>query len=247
MAIKYYEIETIGTVRVAKHASSRSLKISITPKGEVRVTIPTWTPYASGVAFARSKAAWIVQNLPARPEVLGHGYIVGKHHSLLFETAAIDNPTARLAEREIRVLRPMGMAISHPKVQQAASRAAIRALRSQAEALLPGRLKQLADQYGFSFGSVSVKQLKGRWGSCDTNKDIVLNLFLMQLPWQLIDYVLVHELVHTKHLNHGPEFWSEFLSHEKHARRLRKMVKAHQPVLRAVAPDKATASRQSVT
>lgn len=236
-SIKYFEVENIGTVRVAKHASSRSLRLSITPKGEVRVTIPRWTPYSAGVDFARSKQGWITLHRPKPPTILGQGYRIGKSHVLLFETGAVDTPRARLAGGRIHVTRPHGMAISHPTAQQAASRAAIRALRSQAEELLPGRLRRLAQQFGFSFGSVSVKQLKGRWGSCDNNRDIVLNLFLMQLPWKLIDYVLVHELVHTKHMSHGPEFWAEFARHVRNPKSLRKQVKQHQPVLEPIAPE----------
>lgn len=236
MAIKYFEVENIGTVRVAKHASSRSLRLTITPKGEVRVTIPKWTPYASGVDFARSKAGWITLHRPKPAMPLGDGYRIGKAHTLRFETGTVDTPSARANGPEIRIVRPLGMAISHPKVQQTANRAAIRALRNQAEALLPKRLRQLADSYGFTYGSVTVKQLKGRWGSCDNKQDIVLNLFLMQLPWELIDYVLVHELVHTKHLNHSADFWAEFEQHAPRAKHLRKQVRNYQPVLIAVGP-----------
>jgi predicted metal-dependent hydrolase len=236
VAVKFFEVENLGTVRVAKHSNSRSLRLSITPNGEIRVTIPTWTPYASGVDFARSKAGWITLHRPKQSRPMGHGYRIGKAHVLKFDSAAIDKPTARIAASEIRITRPNGMAISHSEVQSATRRAAIRALRSQAEALLPKRLKQLSDMYGFSYGSVTVKQLKGRWGSCDNKKDIVLNLFLMQLPWELIDYVLIHELVHTKHLNHSADFWAEFARHEPRCKSLRTRVRSHQPILTALPP-----------
>jgi hypothetical protein len=58
----------------------------------------------------------------------------------------------------------------------------------------------------------------------------------MQLPWQLIDYVLLHELTHTKHLNHGDDFWQEFLRHEPAAKALRKIIKTHKPILEPIAP-----------
>jgi predicted metal-dependent hydrolase len=129
----------------------------------------------------------------------------------------------------------MGMAPTHQEVQKAAERASLKALRNQAEALLPGRLKQLADTMGFEYNSVRVKRLTGRWGSCDRNKDIVLNLFLMQLPWQLIDYVLIHELTHTKHLNHSAEFWAEMTRHEPRAKYLRRVIRRYKPVLTPLA------------
>jgi hypothetical protein len=120
---------------------------------------------------------------------------------------------------------------SHPDVQAVAQRAAIRALRSEAEQILPKRLRDLASQYDLDFKSVTIKQLTSRWGSCDQNKDIALNLFLMQLPWSLIDYVLVHELVHTKHLHHGEDFWNTLESLIPDAKNLRAEIRKHKPVV----------------
>jgi predicted metal-dependent hydrolase len=116
-------------------------------------------------------------------------------------------------------------------VQKAASTAGVRALRVQAEQLLPQRLAELARQHDFTYQSVSVRSLKSRWGSCDQKKRIVLNLYLMQLPWQLIDYVLLHELTHTVVLQHGPNFWAAMERIEPRARQLRKMMHTYHPVL----------------
>jgi predicted metal-dependent hydrolase len=234
VAVKFFELADIGTIRVTKRSGSRNLRLSITPEGEVRVSIPQWSPYQSGVEFARSRADWIRKNLPEREAPLSHGHRIGKAHRLAFVTAATDVPSSRLVGTEIRISRPHGMAGTHPDVQKVARRASIRALRAQAEALLPKRLRTLADSYGFDYASVSVKQLKGRWGSCDNSRNIVLNLFLMQLPWQLIDYVLLHELVHTKHLSHGAEFWREFLRHNPNAKGMRAEIRRYKPVLLAV-------------
>jgi predicted metal-dependent hydrolase len=116
-------------------------------------------------------------------------------------------------------------------VQNAARKASIRALRKEAEVLLPQRLQTLAQQTGLGYASVTVKQLKSRWGSCSADKDITLNLFLMQLPWHLIDYVLIHELTHTKVMRHGPPFWAEMESHLAGAKALRKEISKQQPIL----------------
>jgi predicted metal-dependent hydrolase len=236
LAVRFFEVEPLGTVRVAKNSKSRSLRLSITAKGEIRVSIPVWTPYQAGVDFAKSKAGWITLHKPKSAPPMGHGYHIGKSHVLKFEAGSVDKPTARLAGNSIRITRPYNMTISHPDVQKVASKACIRALRSEAEDLLPKRIAEIAHSLGFEYGSVSVKQLKGRWGSCDTHKDIVFNLFLMQLPWELIDYVIIHELTHTKHLNHSDEFWAEFMRHEPKAKVLRKRVRSYQPVLMAIPP-----------
>ncbi len=116
-------------------------------------------------------------------------------------------------------------------VQDAAASASLKALRKEAETLLPQRLRTLSDQTGLGYASVSVRQLKSRWGSCDNHKEITLSIFLMQLPWHLIDYVLVHELTHTKVMRHGAPFWEELERHLPGAKQLRKEMAAYQPIL----------------
>ena len=70
-----------------------------------------------------------------------------------------------------------------------------------------GQIKKLAEQRGFVYTSVSITAAKTRWGSCSSRKTISLSYYLMLLPERLIDYVLLHELVHTREMNHGPAFW----------------------------------------
>ena len=80
-------------------------------------------------------------------------------------------------------------------------------LRKEAKRLLPERTRQLADKFGFSFTGVKIQSSKSRWGSCSGVKSINLSLYLMLLPAPLIDYVILHELCHTKEMNHGARFW----------------------------------------
>ncbi len=82
----------------------------------------------------------------------------------------------------------------------------IAALRSEAKAYLPGRLRELAERYGFEFNAVRIKHNVSNWGSCSSKKNINLNLNLMRLPERLRDYVMLHELCHLREMNHGPEF-----------------------------------------
>ncbi len=89
----------------------------------------------------------------------------------------------------------------------------------------------MATKHGFSYNSVSVRELKSRWGSCDQKQHIVLNFYLMQLPWDYIDYVLVHELAHTEHLNHGPEFWHRLGISCPSYLEYKKLLSKHKPVV----------------
>ena len=79
--------------------------------------------------------------------------------------------------------------------------------KQAAKEFLEGRIKELADKFGFVYNKVTIRNQKTRWGSCSGKNNINLNMKLMNIPNHLIYYVLMHELVHTKVKNHSPLFW----------------------------------------
>ena len=87
-----------------------------------------------------------------------------------------------------------------------ASPSEVEALRRQAKAQLPGRLAELAARYGFTYNRVAIKHNASNWGSCSTKGNINLNLNIVRLPKVLQDYVLIHELCHLRHPDHGHGF-----------------------------------------
>lgn len=231
MPYKEFMLDEHLPVTIYKRKASRRLRLSITPKGQVRVSIPSWAPYRSGLEFARSRQDWIQAQRPA-VKMLSPGQSIGKAHRLEFVLSDRHNSVkSRLLTNQVLVHHPARLSQESEEVQRAAETASIRALRVQAEKLLPQRLEQLAAVNGYSYASVRIKRLKSRWGSCDQHQNIVLNLFLMQLPWHLIDYVLLHELAHTKLLRHGPDFWREMEVLLPNVKEVRKELKAYQPVL----------------
>jgi predicted metal-dependent hydrolase len=231
MAYKVFSLESGKEVRVYKRKQARHLRLTIDAKGGIKVSIPTWAPYQAGLKFAMSKQSWIAANHRAK-DILQPGQAIGKAHHLDF-LPKIDTtkPNSRISGSSILVSYPVSLNIEDEPVQTIAEKACIKALRKQAEALLPQRLAILADKHGFTYNSVGIKNLKSRWGSCDQNKDIVLSLFLMQMPWDLIDYVILHELTHTNVLRHGPPFWSEMERVLPPAKAFRKELRAYQPIL----------------
>ena len=82
-----------------------------------------------------------------------------------------------------------------------------RDLRARARLELPPRLLALAAEHGLSVGRVSVRNQRWRWGSCSPNGHICLNWRLVAMPDWVRDYVIVHELMHLKQMNHSPRFW----------------------------------------
>ena len=85
----------------------------------------------------------------------------------------------------------------------------IESLRAKAKAALPPRLADLAARYGFRYHRVTIKHNTSNWGSCSAKGNINLNLNLMRVPVPLQDYILLHELTHLRHPDHGPAFHAE--------------------------------------
>lgn len=228
---KQFPLAGVGEVTIVKRATNRNLRLSIKPDGAVVVTIPKWASYHSGLSFAESKRDWIIAQVPER-NLLKDGQPVGKYHHLqLSPTRGLQAPRSLVSKTAVIVRYPYDMQPDDSAVQEVAEAACIRALRSQATKLLPQRLEQLAHQHGFHFNEVRIKRLKGRWGSCDQDQRIVLNLFLMQLPWECIDYVILHELTHTQILRHGPPFWDAMKQLVPNLTSIRKQMRQHRPVL----------------
>lgn len=228
--MKTVDIPDIGEVQLSKHAKSKSIRISISADQKVKVTLPRWAPYQAAIAFVQTRKGWILDNLQP-VETIKSGVPVGKFHHLYFKASNdVTTVTSRRKGSELWVTYPDHLTVSSSKVQTAAKKIAAKAMREQAENLLPKRLRDLADKHGFDFASVSVRNLKARWGSCNSKQEITLNLYLMQLPWDLIDYVLIHELTHTKAMHHGPDFWSIFEAALPGAKKKRSELKAYKPL-----------------
>ena len=89
------------------------------------------------------------------------------------------------------------------------SEADLKALKKAARADLTERLKKWAPLVGVTYGTVSIRAQKSRWGSCSSAGNISLNCLLALTPEFVRDYVVVHELCHRKEMNHSARFWAE--------------------------------------
>ena len=237
MAFKRFLLANNQPINIYKRRTNRSLRLSVSSNGDIRVSIPLWASYASGLAFAQSRQAWIIDQIKPTA-VLASGQPIGKaHHLQIYSTTGTTKVRSRVVGTMVVVSHPSALAADSPEVQHSAEAASVRALRREAESLLPQRLATLATAHGFSYKSVTIKRLKSRWGSCDQHTNIVLNLFLMQLPWECIDYVLLHELTHTRVLHHGPDFWSAMAQVLPSLPRLRKAMREFRPVLGGLGPE----------
>ncbi len=226
MNVREFRLEDDTLVKVYKRTSSRNIKLTIDPSGFLKVSIPRWVPYKAALDFVKKKKSWIDDHKPEISKFYPDQSI-GKNHHLVFSKTTSTNITTRLSDIEAIIFVPTNLNINDELVQSSAKKVVKKALKKQAENLLPQRLESLAAKYGYTYNSIKIKSLKTRWGSCDSSKNISLNLYLMELPWNLIDYVLLHELNHTKHMHHGQDFWAELGKVLPNLKDLKREIKSH--------------------
>jgi predicted metal-dependent hydrolase len=231
MSQKKIDLPEIGPVILAKRRGAKNIRLTILPDGRVRVSMPMWVPYSAGISFAQTRTEWIKRYTQgATSSLLRDGQRIGKSYRMKFIAGNNKSlPQARLGINSITITSILPH--YHADVQTKAKAAAERALKKEANLLLGARLQELGSKHGFKYRKFKVKRLSSRWGSCSSAGDITLNYFLIQLPWPLIDYVIIHELVHTVHHNHSRQFWKEFESILPDAKILRRQIKDYRPII----------------
>ena len=86
---------------------------------------------------------------------------------------------------------------------------ALQALSEEASCFFPERVRTFAERIGVTFGKVTIRCQKTRWGSCSAAGNLNFNCLLMLTPLQVCDYVIIHELCHRLEMNHSARFWAE--------------------------------------
>jgi predicted metal-dependent hydrolase len=165
---------------LVRHPRARRYVIRVAGDGTVRVTVPRWGSKREAQAFVEREHAWIEkQQRRVQAERERRERETGNGGSAPVDSERVDAVTGE---------------------QQ-------RALRERAKRELPQRLFDLAAQHRLTVTRVSVRNQRWRWGSCNRNGHICLNWRLVQMPDAVRDYVLLHELMHLKRMDHSPKFW----------------------------------------
>ena len=188
-------------VHFVRVRSARRYILRVQPDGSLRVTVPRGGSRREAEAFVRENRRWIegerrrvsVQHAPREWEdgttIMFRGRPAG---------IAVDDRAGivRYGDRRVRldVGTPLRTLVEND-------------LRELARAELVPRLQELAAQQGLDVNRVSIRNQRSRWGSCARGGHIALNFRLVQMPEDVRDYVLVHELMHLRQQNHSRRFW----------------------------------------
>lgn len=208
MSNKVVQLSRIGTVTFSRNKRSKNIKISVKPDKTVLVSFPFYVSGKEVAAFVQKNEAWIMrqqQKFDVRKKRIEPGTeIQTKLHTIVFLQGEKNNVVTENTQINVFLTE-----FQSENAQAYLENVITEIYRFEARKLLPPRLKQLAMKHGFTYSKVTIRNNKRNWGSCSGKNNISLNLQMMKLPNELIDYILLHELVHTEIKNHGADFWKQ--------------------------------------
>lgn len=223
--------EEFGIITLRRSARASHVRIRVAPNGRLRASLPLYAPTFLVKRLIRSSRDQLRALLAEHHEtaIFTDGMQIGKSHTIIVRPVVSAKPSAARHGQQIIVSLPLQTAITDTVVQRVIRDEVINALRIEAKSYLTKRLAFLAAQNGYDYEKVRFSHSSGRWGSCSSNGTISLNIALMKLPFELIDYVLIHELSHTVHMNHSQEFWNTVEIGDPHYREHRRDLKKETP------------------
>lgn len=221
--------EEFGTITVRRSARATQVKLRVAPDGTLKASMPVYAPLFLLKRLVKASRPQLRKMLEqAHPETnYTDGQQIGKSHTLLVRPGSTLSVVR--SKQQILVTLPPIKTLSDPDVVKKIREVCNAALRVEAKSYLPKRLSFLADKLGFSYEKVRFSHASSRWGSCSSTGTISLNIALMKLPFELIDYVIVHELAHTRELNHSEEFWQLVSIGDPLYKQHRKLLKQETP------------------
>lgn len=217
--------DEFGKIVVRRSTRATQVRLRVAPDGTLRASLPLYAPLFLVKRLIKSSRHQLreLQEQSHAAITYEDGMQIGKSHTLIVKPS--DSLDVARKGRQIILNLPSDMSLSESQVIQKIKEGIVAALRVEAKSYLPRRLSYLATQHGYGYNRVRFSHASGRWGSCSTEGTISLNIALMKLPLELIDYVLIHELAHTKEMNHSSRFWDAVKqadpNYKEHRRRLK--------------------------
>ena len=203
------------------------MSISVDAFGALTVRAPKRCPEEKITAFLREKEGWILRKKAERkgagirlPGENLDGYalmLLGRKYTISLTNA--ENITFGADKETLFV----------PKKN--AQKRLVAWLKENANRIFTETVKRKADEMGVSYTSVSVSTAKSRWGSCSADDKLRFSFRLLYAPKDVVEYVVVHELAHTRQKNHSPLFWAEVKKYVPDYKQKRAWLKTHSALM----------------
>ena len=222
-------VEGIGDVVVAKRRNCRLMRLTVHPEKGLHLSIPFRVSYSDAERFVFDHRDWIVKTLQEQKQKGVKRLFTPQTHFTCRSTKLQFSPTdaqkrilsARINNYVVTIFyNPELVDFNLDVVQNFIKKVILASMQKEAEKILFPRVDEISTRTGLTFRKVSIGNALTRWGTCSSQDDIILSCRLLLLPDYLIDFVILHELCHIAHKNHGPKFHAllDKLSEGKEAR-----------------------------
>ena len=207
--------------------------ISISPEKGVVVRAPFWMPQAMIDSFIREKSDWIEKHLSQiSSKKVTKSYVNGEKHLFFgteypLEVVPVSTPgrsTTQIVAEKIQI--EIYEKIPQEEIPGKIKEALLHWYLEQGIATITEKVNFYAEKIGVSYSRISLKEVTSIWGSCSPTNCLSFNRKLVMAPHEVVDYVVIHEVSHMVHRNHGTHFWqlvSKFDPQFKYHRRWLKL------------------------
>ncbi len=222
---------TLGEIILTKSKTTRQITARVNLSGQLKITCPQFYPDRGLKRFIKTHQTDLAKLLDGYRQVnfYNHGDLIGKTCQIKLVPSGNEQPQAYQRNNYLIVELKPPTTIDQPHVQSLIREQVKKILRKQAKDYLPQRLDFLAKKHHFNYARLRLPHTSTRWGSCSSRGTISLNIALMNLPTEMIDYVIIHELTHTQELNHSSAFWQTVADIMPDYQRYEKQLKAFSP------------------
>jgi len=224
----------IKDVLFERSKRANRINISIRPVRGIRVAVPYGFSFKQAEAIFKKNISWVrkklvkIKEIEDRQPLFGlSGQVETNRHRLKIICNGSENISRKIRGTDYYLYIPEGPDIKDDSIQSAIRSVLIEIYRSEAKDYLPARVNELAREHGFQYNRVYIKCQKSLWGSCSGKLNINLNLNLMRIPQKLRDYIIFHELVHTKIPNHSQKFWRKLAEYIENPRQKDKQLNSY--------------------
>ena len=221
-------------IKLKKSFKAKNISIKIKPFEGVLVTVPMLVSFKLAEDFVKTKIKWINKNLnKVQKQEQSYTFFSANNsfktrsHLINITSTELSKNTVHIENTNVKVLISKKLSVSSEENQLYIRNIILEIWRKEAKEYLPRRVKALAIDHNFNYQKLTIKNTKSRWGSCSFDNNINLSLHLMRISNELIDYVILHELVHTKVKNHSSKFWQTLEKHCPNSKILDKELKKY--------------------
>lgn len=218
-----FQVEVKGQIipiQVVRHKKAKHMRLSVRDQQRVRLTLPPRATLREARAFVERSQPWLMERLGARPEILtltdgATIPLLGKTYTL----RVIPSSTQRVQLNGDELVVMGKVEYVYALVHQF--------MQAQLKSFCETHSQMYARQLGVDIQSITIKNVKARWGSCSASGRLVFAWRLACVPEDIVRYVCAHEVAHLREMNHSAAFWNHVTTLYPHYAQARMWLRKH--------------------